>query len=133
MKIAKEIHAVLCDDIRHEIGNKISLMGVYGKDILVPDIPYVLQKLCLWLSLKEPQVDLGALRIVITTPQNEPLVLNVPAPPPIQNEPQDIQIGIVIAPLNIKGEGQAKIEIFQGKKPITLISHPFNLIKTNSN
>lgn len=35
-----------CDDIRSEVGNKTSLMGVYSGDMFVPQIPIVLPKLC---------------------------------------------------------------------------------------
>jgi hypothetical protein len=31
--------AILCEDIRDEVGNKKSLMGVIGGDILVPSFP----------------------------------------------------------------------------------------------
>jgi len=30
---------VICDDIRHELNNKVSLMGVFSADILVSDFP----------------------------------------------------------------------------------------------
>ena len=32
-------NAILCEDIRHEIGNKNSLIGVFGGDILVAELP----------------------------------------------------------------------------------------------
>lgn len=31
---------ILCDDIRREVNNKISLIGVYGNQIIVPDLPF---------------------------------------------------------------------------------------------
>ncbi len=37
---------IICDDIRTEVGNKISMMGVYQKDIFVPRFPYIFPKLC---------------------------------------------------------------------------------------
>jgi hypothetical protein len=38
-------YAIICDDIRHEIGDKFSLIGVYGSDICVAQIPFTLPKL----------------------------------------------------------------------------------------
>lgn len=38
-------YAIICEDIRQEIGNKVSLMGVFHKNINIP-IPYILPKLC---------------------------------------------------------------------------------------
>jgi hypothetical protein len=130
MKFAKEISTILCDDIRQELGNKISLMGIYGKEIIVPSIPFTLPKLCLLLIAKEVQLEIHDLRVNVTIPQNEPITLNLPAPPN-QKIPQDIQIGIAIAPLNINGEGEAKIEIFQKTESKPFISHCFNLKKAS--
>lgn len=38
----------ICDDIRAEQGNKISLMGLYDEKILLPQIPARVAKLCLF-------------------------------------------------------------------------------------
>ena len=38
----------ICDDIRTEEGHKISLMGIYDKGLLLPQIPARLAKLCLY-------------------------------------------------------------------------------------
>jgi hypothetical protein len=39
-------HCLFCDDIRFEIGNKLSLMGVYNADLIIPDkFPALLPKL----------------------------------------------------------------------------------------
>lgn len=40
-----------CDDIRHEIGNKVSLIGLYGADLLVPEVPTVIPKLCAFVQI----------------------------------------------------------------------------------
>ncbi len=45
-------HCVFCDDIRTEVGNKASFMGVYVSDLYINQpFPAVLQKLCaiIWL------------------------------------------------------------------------------------
>ena len=45
--MARTFHTIWCDDVRMELGNKMSLMGVYSSELLVPTFPFVLQKLCL--------------------------------------------------------------------------------------
>jgi len=45
---------VFCDDIRQEIGGKLSYIGVYSGNMLVPAFPAVLPKLCLALSVVTP-------------------------------------------------------------------------------
>lgn len=47
MSAVKHLTAIFCDDIRREEGNKLSYMGVYGGDLLVPSFPAVLPKLCI--------------------------------------------------------------------------------------
>ncbi len=46
------VHAIWCDDIRQEIGNKPSFMGVYLGGMTVPSLPIMLQKLSVyvWVS-----------------------------------------------------------------------------------
>lgn len=47
-------HAVYCDDIRMELGNKLSLMGIYDADLFVPEVPITIPKLCIFLSVVTP-------------------------------------------------------------------------------
>lgn len=42
---------LFCDDIRHEIGGKTSLIGVYDGKLLVNEFPATLNKLCLIVHL----------------------------------------------------------------------------------
>lgn len=49
--------AIFCDDIRHEMGNKISFMGCYQRDLFVANAPVVLPKFCVFASASTPQND----------------------------------------------------------------------------
>lgn len=57
--IPRHVEALFCDDIRHEIGGKLSYIGVYSGGLFVPVFPVTLPKLC--LSVK------------VVTPADEPL------------------------------------------------------------
>lgn len=46
--------AIFCDDIRHEVGNKISFMGCYQNELFVPTAPIALAKLCVYVTLLTP-------------------------------------------------------------------------------
>jgi len=65
--MARELHTVWCDDVRMEAGNKMSLMGVYSSEMLVPSFPFVIDKLCLSCKsstdIKKP---FQRLKIVVT-------------------------------------------------------------------
>ncbi|WP_118182103.1 DUF6941 family protein [Paraburkholderia phosphatilytica] len=44
-------HTLFCDDIRMEVGGKSSLMGLYHGELLVPQNPTVLPKLCVVVTV----------------------------------------------------------------------------------
>jgi hypothetical protein len=46
--------AIFCDDIRHEMGNKMSFMGCYQGELLVPAVPVGLSKLCIFATAWTP-------------------------------------------------------------------------------
>jgi len=47
MSITRHLEVIFCDDIREEVGNKLSFMGVYSADMTVPVVPIILNKLCI--------------------------------------------------------------------------------------
>lgn len=47
----RSLTATFCDDIRHEIGSKVSLIGCYAGDMIVPVFPITLPKLCIHFTL----------------------------------------------------------------------------------
>ncbi len=57
--IPRHLETLFCDDIRHEVGGKLSFIGVYSGGLFVPSFPVTLPKLC--LSVK------------VVTPADEPL------------------------------------------------------------
>ncbi len=47
-------YCIFCDDIRSELGEKLSFMGVYNGVLLLPEFPYTLAKLCAQINLVTP-------------------------------------------------------------------------------
>ena len=47
----RHIQTIFCDDIRHEIGGKLSYIGVYSGRLIVSQFPVTLPKLCLALNI----------------------------------------------------------------------------------
>ncbi len=43
-------HCHFCDDVRFEIGNKTSLMGLYSGEMLVQSAPTIVPKLCFFVQ-----------------------------------------------------------------------------------
>ncbi len=46
----RQVHTIFCDDVRNEVGGKLSYMGVYSGTLLVTEFPIVLPKLCVALT-----------------------------------------------------------------------------------
>ena len=46
MNAGRFLFAVYCDDVRQEVGNKLSLIGCYMDDLIVDALPAALPKLC---------------------------------------------------------------------------------------
>lgn len=47
--------ALYCDDIRQEVGNKMSFMGCYQSELFVPTAPIALPKLCVFITALTPK------------------------------------------------------------------------------
>lgn len=45
-KAIRYLDVIYCDDIRNEVGNKFSLMGIYTRELTIPN-PLLLPKLCI--------------------------------------------------------------------------------------
>jgi len=50
----RHIQTIFCDDVRHELGGKLSYMGVYNGVLFVPAFPVTLPKLCLVINVLTP-------------------------------------------------------------------------------
>ncbi len=50
----RQIQTVFCDDIRHELGGKLSYIGVYSGMLFVPTFPATLSKLCVAMTVLTP-------------------------------------------------------------------------------
>lgn len=50
----RHAHVLYCDDIRHEMGGKITFVGAYGASLLVKEFPITIPKLCARLDLVTP-------------------------------------------------------------------------------
>ena len=52
--IERHIQVTYCDDIRHEVGAKVSHMGIYSTSLFVPSFPINLPKFCVSVKVVTP-------------------------------------------------------------------------------
>lgn len=65
--------AIFCDDIRQEVGNKLSFMGCYADDLVLENLPATLPKLCVYVTAHTPFDDPFELFVVRATLNGEVL------------------------------------------------------------
>lgn len=66
MADGRSIDVQFCDDVRVEVGNKLSLMGVYGPTMIVKSVPAILSKLCINVRVYSPATQpLGKLDVKV--------------------------------------------------------------------
>ena len=53
----RQLEVMYCDDIRQETNGKISLMGIYGDNLVLANFPAKLAKLCLVVRILTPKDD----------------------------------------------------------------------------
>lgn len=113
--------AQFCDDIRPEIGNKYSLMGCYGEEMIIDKLPALLPKLCVQVKVLLPS-DQSFTKLLIRAVLNGESVAEIDVPTQEMSQfylaraaLSDIQrLGVVamitISPLPVSESCQIKIE-----------------------
>jgi hypothetical protein len=79
---AELVYQIFCDDVRLEIGNKLSLMGIF-QDIYVQKLPVILPKLAIvsqWRGAGEyiSEVHIVSPDRVVTIANSSPTVFQIP-------------------------------------------------------
>jgi hypothetical protein len=82
MKTAKLVYSIICDDVRIEMGNKLSLMGIF-ENIFFQTFPSVLLKFAIvnhWIGNGQFET-----HVKILTPDRKDLVVSLPSKFVIEN------------------------------------------------
>lgn len=114
-------HAVYCDDIRQEIGNKESLIGIYHGKMFVSSFPILIPKLCITFWARTP-IDRPFKKVTIRVLFGDKVALESPwpdnflqpgePPPPNDNvEVLTLHQSIALSPLPIEGPVTIKLRI----------------------
>lgn len=53
-QLSRHVEVIYCDDIRQEVGAKLSFMGIYTGDMILGSIPAILPKLCIAINFVTP-------------------------------------------------------------------------------
>lgn len=109
MKYANKIYTIVCDDVRDEKGNKLSLMGIYQRDIVLPQIPGMMKQLTIVLFLEDLKETFSEIHLTGKLPKSEDIKLSIKVPAGMKKG-QGVSMVFGISPLKISAVGKAKLE-----------------------
>lgn len=112
MKIAEKTFVMICDDVRNEVGNKLSLMGVYLKNIVVPAVPHTLKNFHIVIFLEGLKKRIKRFKLIFTPPSSTPVEISNDDSSLIKDERKNIHFVFGICPLTIENSGTATIKMF---------------------
>jgi hypothetical protein len=104
------ISTQFCDDIRQEVGNKLSLMGCYSATIQVERVPAVLPKLCAVVKVYTP-LERPFTRLAVRIVRDEQTLAELRFPPEnfafagdtsAGSRWQMVSAGLVMAPFHVE-------------------------------
>lgn len=81
------IHTIYCDDIRLEVGNKQSLMGIYAGELWVAECPVLLPKICIVVNVVTP-VDQPFKALTLKVTKDDEVLIEAPLIGDHLHEPQ---------------------------------------------
>lgn len=110
-KIAPKAYIIFCDDVRDEVGSKMSLMGIYSGQLVLPKVPLTLRTFNVVVFFEELKKTFKKFRIVFSLPGAKPIDLTG-TPPPNQPDKNNVNIVFGLSPLKIEETGMANVKIF---------------------
>ena len=114
-KYPKLDYHLICDDIRREIGNKSSLIGIYPSNVISVPIPSVIPKLFFYLAFSRLKSG-DNLDIQLLDPDNKEILSidNIKVP-----EKQGLRLGVFetgFIGIKVNKEGTYRLVIIFGKE-----------------
>lgn len=114
------VHAIFCDDIRQEVGNKVSFMGCYQGELFVPFVPLMLPKLCVQVTVSTPigrplkslkvRLDQGANQLALIEVPNDNIGRDLP-PAPTGSTRWSASFGMILAPFSIAERSELRVVV----------------------
>jgi hypothetical protein len=114
------VNAIFCDDIRQEVGNKVSFMGCYQGELFVPFVPMMLPKLCVQVTISTTvERPIKSLTVRLDHGVNQLAVIEVPADdfvrfatPAAEDAFQwSVHVGVMLSPFTITEPGELRVVV----------------------
>lgn len=132
-------HTIFCDDIRHEVSHKVSLIGVYkGELILLSDFPARLPKFCLSVTYAQSLEDpIEPTTLMVFLPGDTADSATVRADVPMSHEQREqfraepdtedtpmagrelsFNLNIIMDSLQIKEPGRIRVRVYRAGREV---------------
>ena len=123
--MSRNVFTIFSDDVRHEIGGKISYIGVYAGKMLLPAFPAVLSKLCLTVKITTP-ISKPFEKLNVKIYKDEELIAEGGVAPadlqaaptagelgdePPKNILRDLQLGFAFSPFAVDGPCLIRVRV----------------------
>ncbi|OHS09312.1 hypothetical protein HMPREF3289_01200 [Pseudomonas sp. HMSC75E02] len=121
--MARQLFTLYCDDIRTELGGKVSYMGCYAGVMYVPQFPATLPKLCMFLKATSPSTQpFGRVTVrvlyndkVIGEQEIDPMSEPEPAPDDSRKRLHTIRVHFIFSPAMLPEPGLIKVRFIDEK------------------
>lgn len=133
MKYADQIISFVCDDIRREVGNKRSLMGIYD-DVVVESVPTLMPKICLAVSFRKVKkvfISVKSIRVTLKNPDGGKTEIPEFNPPANSKIGLNHNLDLFVIPFKIDQTGTYTWEIRFNNEEEPVFCHEF-LVRTAS-
>jgi hypothetical protein len=106
-KMPEVTYWLSCDDVRQEVNGKITLVGVYGEDILLPSLPQRMPQYCILMFISN-FTESNNISFRIESPKGEKIASLELAPPPDKKQETSRAL-IYLSPWEWKEAGKYKL------------------------
>ena len=110
------VDTIICENIRQEANNKLSLLGVFGDEVLVARFPYLFPSLAVFqrwsLTPEEHRRGFLVCRLELRPPQGNPIILPDNRMDLNPAAAHTVQIAIQVGGLSIDGQGDFSVATF---------------------
>lgn len=140
-------YTIFCDDIRSEIGDKYSLMGIYSGALNVSSMPVTLPRFSFAITLWEPMDDVkdtnykisfkpdGGVEVVLVSHDQPSKEVITDGSPEEDHADDDIELAesnifLTLTAIRLKSPGRFKVRAYRDNKEVRLGTLRVNLIES---
>lgn len=103
-------YSIICDDIRQEIGNKLTFVGTYQDQIIVSQLPCTLPKLCFFVQYEDIMAG-DKFSLELTGPSNKMIDKPINISVPTGHKVGKMRLFGIFSPVKFEKEGSYSLRI----------------------